>query len=63
MLQMGINIDDVVDVAEAAVAAGDEDIGNTINSEDFVVKMCSLILMYCYAGGASIFISNPRWII
>ena len=54
MLQMGINIDDVVDVTEeAAVAAGDEDIGNTINSEDFVVKMCSLILMYCYAGGAS----------
>ena len=48
---MGINIDDVQEVSEEVV--GEEDIGKTIKSDDFVVKMCSLILMYCYVGGAS----------
>ena len=50
-LEMGINIDDVQEVSEEVV--GEEDIGKTIKSDDFVVKMCSLILMYCYVGGAS----------
>ena len=49
--KMGIRIDDVQEVTEESL--NDEDVTATINSGDFVVKMCSVILMYCYASGAS----------
>ena len=51
LLQIGFNLDDIQEQFEENVT--DEDVSQTIDSSDFVVKMCSVILMYCYACGGS----------
>ena len=51
LLQIGFDLEDFQEQFEDNLS--DEDVSQTIDSSDFVVKMCSVILMYCYACGGS----------
>ena len=58
LLQIGFNLDDIQEQFEENVT--DEDVSQTIDSSDFVVKMCSVILSTVMPVAAPIFMLSQK---